>query len=83
MYVLDTCCGTGVFLVETLRRIAKTEQASGGGAAWAKSLRQAVSTRVFGFEIMPAPLVVLHLEIGLALEQMGAGWRLTSESASS
>ena len=73
VYVLDPCCGTGAFLVETLRRIAETEQASGGGAAWAESVRQAASTRVFGFEIMPAPLVVSHLEIGLALEQMGAG----------
>ena len=73
VYVLDPCCGTGAFLVETLRRIAETEQASGGGAAWAESVRQAASTRVFGFEIMPAPLVVSHLEIGLALDQMGAG----------
>ncbi len=72
VYVLDPCCGTGAFLVETLRRIAETEQAS-GGATWAQSVRQAASTRVFGFEIMPAPLVVSHLEIGLALEQMGAG----------
>ncbi|MCY3568253.1 MAG: N-6 DNA methylase, partial [Chloroflexi bacterium] len=30
VYVLDPCCGTGAFLVETLRRIAETEQASGG-----------------------------------------------------
>ena len=73
VYVLDPCCGTGAFLVETLRRIAETEQSSGGGAAWAESVRQAASTRVFGFEIMPAPLVVSHLEIGLALERIGAG----------
>ncbi|MDE2746139.1 MAG: N-6 DNA methylase [Chloroflexota bacterium] len=72
VYVLDPCCGTGAFLVETLRRIAATEQAS-GGATWAESVRQAAATRVFGFEIMPAPLVVSHLEIGLALERLGAG----------
>ena len=73
VYVLDPCCGTGAFLVETLRRIAETEQASGGGAAWAESVRHAAAQRVFGFEIMPAPLVVSHLEIGLALERLGAG----------
>ena len=28
--VLDPCCGTGAFLVETLRRIAETESASAG-----------------------------------------------------
>ncbi len=72
VYVLDPCCGTGAFLVETLRRIAETEQAS-GGATWAESVRQAAATRVFGFEIMPAPLVVSHLEIGLAPERLGAG----------
>ena len=39
----------------------------------AASVREAAATRVFGFEIMPAPLVVAHLEVGLALEQLGAG----------
>ncbi|MXZ01765.1 N-6 DNA methylase [Candidatus Poribacteria bacterium] len=72
VYVLDPCCGTGAFLVETLHRIAETEQAS-VGATWAESVRQAAATRVFGFEIMPAPLVVSHLEVGLALERLGAG----------
>ena len=73
VYVLDPCCGTGAFLVETLRRIAETEQAGGLGALAAASVREAAATRVFGFEIMPAPLVVAHLEVGLALEQLGAG----------
>ncbi len=70
--VLDPCCGTGAFLVETLRRIADTESAS-AGALTAAAVRQAATDRVFGFEIMPAPLVVAHLEVGLALEQIGAG----------
>ena len=68
--VLDPCCGTGAFLVETLRRIAESLQ--GSGAAAGEALRQAAQTRVFGFEIMPAPLVVAHLQIGLALEQLNA-----------
>ena len=69
----NPCCGTGAFLVETLRRIAETEQAAGLGALAAASVREAAATRVFGFEIMPAPLVVAHLEVGLAMEQLGAG----------
>ena len=73
VYVLDPCCGTGAFLVETLRRIAETEQAAGLGALAAASVREAAAKRVFGFEIMPAPLVVAHLEVGLAMEQLGAG----------
>ena len=68
--VLDPCCGTGAFLVETLRRIAESLQ--GSGATAGEALRQAAQNRVFGFEIMPAPLVVAHLQIGLALEQLGA-----------
>ena len=71
VYVLDPCCGTGAFLVETLRRI--NEQSQDLGAAAGEALRAAAQERVFGFEIMPAPLVVAHLQIGLALEQMDAG----------
>ncbi len=71
VYVLDPCCGTGAFLVETLRRI--NEQSQDLGAAAGEALRTAAQERVFGFEIMPAPLVVAHLQIGLALEQMDAG----------
>ena len=73
VYVLDPCCGTGAFLVETLRRIS--ESSRGMGAAAGEALRNAAQTRVFGFEIMPAPLVVAHLQIGLALEQLDAGLR--------
>ena len=69
VYVLDPCCGTGAFLVETLRRIAETE----GRRCGLGGIGPPGRLRVFGFEIMPAPLVVSHLEIGLALEQMGAG----------
>ena len=70
VYVLDPCCGTGAFLVETLRRINDSSQSL--GAAAGEALRKAARERVFGFEIMPAPLVVAHLQIGLALEQLGA-----------
>ena len=71
VFVLDPCCGTGAFLVETLRRINESSQDL--GAAAGEALRTAAQERVFGFEIMPAPLVVAHLQIGLALEQMDAG----------
>ncbi len=70
VYVLDPCCGVGAFLVETLRRIAETEQAE-GDATWAESVRQAAASRVFGFDIMPAPLVVSHLETGLPVMRFG------------
>ena len=72
VFVLDPCCGTGAFLVETLRRINESSQTL--GAAAGEALRQSAQGRVFGFEIMPAPLVVAHLQIGLALEHMNAGF---------
>jgi hypothetical protein len=72
VYVLDPCCGTGAFLVETLNRIAKTLQESSGDALMATDLKKAATERVFGFEILPAPFVVAHLQIGLMLQHHGA-----------
>lgn len=72
VYVLDPCCGTGAFLVEVLNRIAKTLQESAGDALVATDLKKAATERVFGFEILPAPFVVSHLQIGLMLQHHGA-----------
>ena len=72
VYVLDPCCGTGAFLVETLNRIAKTLSESTGDALMATDLKKAATERVFGFEILPAPFVVAHLQIGLMLQHHGA-----------
>lgn len=70
--VLDPCCGTGAYLIETLQAIARTLRAKGGDALVASDLKRAATTRVFGFEIMPAPFVVSHLQIGLLLQAEGA-----------
>jgi hypothetical protein len=35
-------------------------------------LKKAATGRVFGFEILPAPFVVAHLQLGLLLQNMGA-----------
>jgi len=70
--VLDPCCGTGAYLVEVLRRIGKTLREKGGDALVASDLKTAAMTRVFGFEIMPAPFVVSHLQLGLMLQTLGA-----------
>lgn len=69
--ILDPACGTGAYLVEVLRHIA----AQLGGAAnplLATALRQAATSRIYGFEILPAPFVVAHLQLGLLLQQHGA-----------
>ena len=72
VYVLDPCCGTGAFLAEVLRRIARNLQDRGFGALAGEHLRQAATKRVFGFEIMPAPFVVAHLQVALAMQDLDA-----------
>ncbi len=69
--VLDPCCGTGAYLVETLHRIAATMRERGGDALIASDLKQAAMHRVFGFEILPAPFVVSHLQMGILLQDEG------------
>ncbi len=72
VYVLDPCCGTGAYLAETLRRIAENLQSRGVGALTGEQVRQAAMKRVFGFEIMPAPFVVAHLQVGLTMQALDA-----------
>jgi hypothetical protein len=72
VYVLDPCCGTGAYLVSVLKRIAQTLREKGGDALLAQDLKEAAMHRVFGFEILPAPFVVAHLQLGLLLQQLGA-----------
>ena len=72
VYVLDPCCGTGSYLIEVLHRIAATLKAKGGDALSAQEVKRAAIDRVFGFEILPAPFVVSHLQLGLLLQSLGA-----------
>ena len=77
--VLDPCCGTGAYLVEVLRRIHETLRSKDGDALVAQRLKKAATERVFGFEILPAPFVVSHLQLGLLLRQLGAPLRVGEE----
>jgi hypothetical protein len=73
VYVLDPCCGTGSYLVEALSKIHETlKQQHGDDALVAADLKEAAKNRVFGFELLPAPFVVSHLQIGLLLQNLGA-----------
>jgi hypothetical protein len=72
VYVLDPCCGTGSFLVEVLRTIHATLSRRGDDALLASDLREAACQRIFGFEILPAPFVVSHMQLGLLLDNFGA-----------
>ncbi|MGP0059669.1 MAG: type ISP restriction/modification enzyme [Beijerinckiaceae bacterium] len=72
VYILDPCCGTGAFLAAVLKSIDASLSAKGYGALKGQMVKKAALSRVFGFEIMPAPFVVAHLKVGLALKELGA-----------
>ena len=72
VFVLDPCCGTGAYLVEVLRHIHKTlKEDQRMGALSERYTKQAAQERVFGFELLPAPFVVAHLQMGLLLQNLG------------
>ncbi len=72
VFVLDPCCGTGAYLAEVLRRIAANLAGKGLGVLTGARVKQAATERVFGFEIMPAPYVVAHLQVGLTMQALDA-----------
>ncbi len=71
VYVLDPCCGTGAYLAEVLRRISQNLTEQGLGALAGSRIKRAICERIFGFEIMPAPFAVAHLQISLTAQELG------------
>lgn len=71
VYILDPCCGTGAYLVEVLKRIDSALKAKGTDALGSSDIKEAAIKRVFGFEILTAPFVVAHLQLGLLLHNLG------------
>ncbi len=72
VYVLDPCCGTGAYVVEVLRKIEETLRAKGNDALIGQDVQEAARERVFGFEIMSAPFVIAHWQVGNLLARLGA-----------
>jgi hypothetical protein len=70
--VLDPCCGTGAYLVETLRLIHTRLTDAYGEAQAALKIRDVACKRLYGFELLPAPYVVSHLQLDLMLTRWGA-----------
>jgi len=69
--VLDPCCGTGAYLLEVLRCIARTVRKPGEEALVAAEVQKAITSRIIGFEILTAPFVVAHMQIALFLKALG------------
>ncbi|MGD9790230.1 MAG: type ISP restriction/modification enzyme [Phycisphaerales bacterium] len=71
VYVLDPAVGTGSFLLDVARRIHATLDDQGHGALAASKVKKALCERIFGFEILTAPYVVAHLQLGILLRGLG------------
>ena len=72
VYVLDPCCGTGAYVVEVLQTIEQTLRAKGDDPLIGQDVRDAARERVFGFDIMSAPFVIAHWQVGNLLTSLGA-----------
>ena len=81
-YVLDPCRGTGAYLVAVVRRIHQTLSQGGADALVGDDLKHAAMERVFGFEILPAPVRRgPSPRMGLLLQDLGAAWTTPETSA--
>jgi hypothetical protein len=72
VWVLDPCCGTGSYVVEVIRRIRRTLEEQGLGDLVGERLKRAAMTRVAGFEIMTAPFIIAHWQVGEELRRADA-----------
>lgn len=70
--VLDPCCGTGAYLVETLKLIRRRLVEGYGESQAGLKIKEVAKKRLYGFELLPAPYVVSHLQIDLMLTRWGA-----------
>lgn len=71
VHVLDPCTGTGSYLTAVLNRIITTLREQGDDGLVAAEAKQAALSRIHGFELLPAPFVIAHLQIGIALQRLG------------
>lgn len=69
---LDPCCGTGAYLLEVSRCIARELREAGEGTHIGLALLRALTTRVLGFEILTAPFVIAQLQLFVLLSELGA-----------
>ncbi len=76
--VLDPAVGTGSYLLEVARTIHEELASEPDTMALAgATAAEALKNRVFGFELLPAPFVVSHLQLQLFLAERGI--KLASE----
>ncbi len=69
--VLDPCCGTGAYLLETARCIAEEMRREGDADVVGVELLKAFEERVIGFEILTAPFAIAQLQLYILLAELG------------
>ncbi|MFC3605512.1 N-6 DNA methylase [Deinococcus soli (ex Cha et al. 2016)] len=69
--ILDPATGTGGYLLE-LARFMRQELKKQGRSRIGAQIKQAFQTRIYGFELLPAPFAIAHLQLGLMLAEAGA-----------
>jgi predicted helicase len=78
--ILDPCCGTGAYLMETLNVIEERFRKRDEDGLAPAEMKKAAMSRIYGFEILTAPFVVSHLQLGLKLAESGAPLEAKDES---
>jgi hypothetical protein len=73
--LLDPAAGTGTFLLGVIERVRTSVEASTGPGAVAGALR-ALSSRLFGFELLVGPYAVAHYRLRHATGALQANQRL-------
>ncbi|GHG36003.1 hypothetical protein GCM10017784_32640 [Deinococcus indicus] len=69
--ILDPATGTGGYLLE-LARFMQDELKKQGKNRIGAQIKRAFQTRIYGFELLPAPFAIAHLQMALMLTEMGA-----------
>ena len=79
--VLDPCCGTGAFPRRGACGASGRTLERRHGPGRAETQARLSRSTAYGFELLPAPYVVAHLQIGLALKRWGASLRHEGRAA--
>jgi len=69
--ILDPACGTGTFLAMVIQQIYEEVVNSGRGGLLFDFVREHILKDVYGFELMMAPYAMAHLNLSLALAELG------------
>ena len=69
--VLDPCCGTGAYLIEAIRCVARQLHEEGESGIVGAQILDALCSRIIGFEILTAPFVIAQLQLYMLLADLG------------